>query len=205
MPSSGRVVFGQMDEVVFGKPAAEAVLAQAERLGAARVLLLVSNSLNHNTDAIERVRRALGNRCVATFDRMPPHTPRSAVILATEMARASRTDLIVTIGGGSITDAAKAVQMCLANDIRSAEAIDGLRPVKRADGSIAPAALRAPTPRLVARQDCACGRHYGDVGRPLGTIGRDRRRTPVALAMALPTAGARATSGVSPAPAARSR
>jgi maleylacetate reductase len=148
--SSGRVVFGHMDEVMFGKPAAEAVLAQAERLGSARVLLMVSNSLNRNTDAIERVRRALGSRCVATFDRMPPHTPRSAVILATELARASRADLIVTIGGGSITDGAKAVQMCLANDIRSADAIDRLRPVKAADGTIAPPALHAPTVRQVS-------------------------------------------------------
>ena len=29
------------------------------------------------------------------------------------------------LGGGSITDGAKAVQLCLANDITSAEAIDG--------------------------------------------------------------------------------
>jgi hypothetical protein len=34
MLPSGRVVFGKMDEVVFGKPAAEAVAAQVERLGA---------------------------------------------------------------------------------------------------------------------------------------------------------------------------
>ena len=30
MLSSGRVVFGEMDEVVFGKPAAEAVAQQAQ-------------------------------------------------------------------------------------------------------------------------------------------------------------------------------
>src|SRR5690242_20517256 len=36
---------------------------------------------------------------------------------------------------------------------------------------------------------------------PLGAIGIDRSRTPVALKMALPTAGAMATIGVSPAPA----
>ena len=46
------------------------------------------------------------------------------------MAREASADLIATIGGGSITDGAKAVQLCLANDISSAEAIDALRPVK---------------------------------------------------------------------------
>jgi hypothetical protein len=35
------VVFGKMDEVVFGKPAAEAVAQQAQRLGATRVFLMV--------------------------------------------------------------------------------------------------------------------------------------------------------------------
>src|SRR5271167_4708664 len=114
MPPSGRVLFGQMVEVVFGKPAAEAIAAQVHRLGTTRVFLMVSNSLNRNTDEIDKIRRALGNRCAGTFDRMQAHTPRAAVIEATEAARAAH--LIVTIGGGSITDGGKAVQMCLAND-----------------------------------------------------------------------------------------
>jgi maleylacetate reductase len=69
----------------------------------------------------------LGAACAGTFDAMPPHTPRAAVIAAAEQARAANADLIVTIGGGSITDAAKAVQLCLANDIRRADDIDKVR------------------------------------------------------------------------------
>ena len=150
MLSSGRVVFGKMDEVVFGKPAAEALAAQIVRLGAMRVFLMVSNSLNHKTDEIARIRHALGTRCAGTFDRMPPHTPRSAVIQATEAARAANADLIVTIGGGSITDGAKAVQMCLANDIRASGAIDKLRPVKGADGTVGPPEMQAPAVRQIS-------------------------------------------------------
>jgi len=150
MVSSGRVLFGQMDEVIFGTPACEAITAQAERLGATRVFLMVSNSLNTKTNKIEMVRRALGDRCVGTFDTMPPHTPRSAVILASEAARAAQADLIVTIGGGSVTDGAKAVQMCLANDIRSPDAIDLLRPVKGADGTIGAPKMKAPTVRQIS-------------------------------------------------------
>ena len=41
----------------------------------------------------------------------PPHYDR-AVIDAAEQAREARADLIVTIGGGSITDGAKAAQAC---------------------------------------------------------------------------------------------
>ncbi len=142
---SGRVVFGAMDEVVFGRPAAEAVVAQMDRLGTIRAFLMVSGTLNRTTDEIERIRNALGARCVATFDTMPPHTPREAVIAAAEQARAANADLIVTVGGGSITDGAKAVQLCLANNVRTVDGIDALRAVK---GNVP--AMTAPTVRQVS-------------------------------------------------------
>ena len=116
-----------MDEVVFGRPASEVIVEQMDRLGATRAFLMVSGTLNRETDVIENIRRALGQRCVGTFDAMPPHTPRTAVIAASEQARAAEADLIVTIGGGSITDGAKAVQLCLANDIREPDDIDRIR------------------------------------------------------------------------------
>ena len=145
MPQRGRVGFGKMEEVLFGMPAAEAVAEQAQHLDAHRVFLMVSGTLNRDTDEIERIRRALGNRCAAVFDRMPPHTPRSAVIAATAQARDASADLIVTIGGGSITDGAKAVRLCLANDVRTTEALDALRPVPGPDGALGPPPCNAPT------------------------------------------------------------
>jgi alcohol dehydrogenase class IV len=133
MTQAGQVVFSRMEEVVWGKPAAETVATLAQKRGAERVFLMVSGTLNRTTDEIDKLRRALGNKCVGTFDKMPAHTPRSAVIAATDQAREARADLIVTLGGGSITDGAKAVQLCLANDIRTPEAMDAVRapnPVK---------------------------------------------------------------------------
>jgi maleylacetate reductase len=127
MPSSGRVVFSRMDEVVFGKPAAEAVSELVSRHGAQRVFLMASGTLDRETDEVEKLRKALGNKCVGTFASMPAHSPRSAVIAAAEQAREARTDLIVTLGGGSITDGAKAVQLCLANDIRTPADMDRIR------------------------------------------------------------------------------
>jgi len=124
---TGRVVFGAMEEVVFGQPAAAAIVAQMDRIGAQRALLMVSGTLNRTTDEIAKIRDALGGRCAGVFDAMPAHTPRSAVIAATDQARDVAADLIVTVGGGSITDGAKAVQICLANDIRRVEDIDRVR------------------------------------------------------------------------------
>ncbi|MBY0325259.1 MAG: iron-containing alcohol dehydrogenase [Reyranella sp.] len=138
--TSGRVVFTAMEEVHYGKPAAQSVAEVVTAHGAERVFLMVSGTLNRETDEIEKVRRALGNKCVGTFDKMPPHSPRSAVIAAAAQAREARADLIVTLGGGSITDAAKAVQLCLANDIST---VDGLDKVRNAD-------VKAPTVRQVS-------------------------------------------------------
>jgi maleylacetate reductase len=145
---TGRVVFGAMDEVVFGRPASEAILEQMNRLGSKRAFLMVSGTLNRETDVIENIRRILGPRGVGTFDAMPPHTPRTAVIAATEQARAADADLIVTVGGGSITDGAKAVQLCLANNIRSPDDIDRIRAGRGASPQLNPPAVRqisAPT------------------------------------------------------------
>jgi len=127
MLSSGRVVFSNMDEVTFGKPAAEAVAELVKQHDASRVFLMVSGTLNRETDEIEKVRRALGNKCVGTFDKMPAHSPRSAVVAAANQAREARADLIVTFGGGSITDGAKAVQLCLANDVSTVDGMDKVR------------------------------------------------------------------------------
>ena len=126
MTIAGRIVFSQMDEVSYGEPAAAALAGFVERQQVERVFLMVSGTLNRETDEIDKVRRALGDRFAGEFDAMPPHTPRSAVIAAAEMARTADAQLIATIGGGSITDGAKAVQLCLANDVRDVNGIDRL-------------------------------------------------------------------------------
>ena len=149
MVKSGRVAFGNMDSVTFGTPVEQAIGDEVGRLGAQRVFLMVSGTLNRETDEISKLRRALGNKVVGEFDRMAPHTPRADVIAATDAAREAKADLIVTFGGGSITDGAKAVALCLANDIREPAGIDGLRSVIGPDGSVGPPPCTAPTVRQI--------------------------------------------------------
>jgi maleylacetate reductase len=147
-----------MDEVVFGRPASEAIVEQMDRLGATRAFLMVSGTLNRETDIIENIRRALGQRCVGLFDAMPAHTPRSAVIAAAHQARAVRADLIVTIGGGSITDGAKAVQLCLANDVATIDDIDRIRA-----GSDGAPRLVAPTVRQISVPTTIAGGEFSSI------------------------------------------
>ncbi|PMY01057.1 maleylacetate reductase, partial [Pseudomonas sp. MPR-R2A5] len=51
----GRVVYGAIEEVVFGHPAAEAVVGQMDRLGTRRAFLMVSGTLNRETDEIAKI------------------------------------------------------------------------------------------------------------------------------------------------------
>ncbi|MGB6399986.1 MAG: iron-containing alcohol dehydrogenase [Bradyrhizobium sp.] len=154
----GRVVFGAMEEVVFGRPAAMAIVEQTDRLRASRAFLMVSGTLNRQTDEIDRIRKALGPRYAGTFDAMPPHTPREAVIAATNQARAADADLIVTVGGGSITDGAKAVQLCLANDIGTVEGIDQVRAVKAV-----PPPMTAPRVRQISVPTTIAGGEFSAI------------------------------------------
>jgi alcohol dehydrogenase class IV len=149
MLKSGRVDFGEMDAVVFGRLAADAIADEARRCDAERVFLMVSGTLNRTTGEIAKIRKALGNRFAGLFDSMPAHTPRRAVIEAAAMAREARADLIVTMGGGSVTDGAKAVQLCLANGISTPEALDDYRPVKRPDGTMGPPPCKPPSVRQI--------------------------------------------------------
>ena len=154
----GRVVFGAMDEVVFGRHATEAIVEQLDRLGARRAFLMVSGTLHRETSEIENIRQAMGTHCVGTFDRMPAHTPRAAVIAAANQAREAKADLIVTVGGGSITDGAKAVQLCLANDVSTVEGIDAIR----VRGGEEPA-LEAPAVRQISVPTTIAGGEFSHI------------------------------------------
>ena len=156
---SGRVAFGRMDAVSFGKPMDQAIAEEVSRISAERVFLMVSGTLNRETDEIEKLRRALGNKVVGEFDRMRPHTPRGDVIAAAKMAREAKADLIVTFGGGSLTDGAKAVSLCLANDITTPEGMDMLR--ARPDGSLPD--VKPPTVRQISIPTTLSGGEFSHV------------------------------------------
>jgi len=115
-----------MEAVIYGEPAAEALAVEAARLDAQRVFVIASATLAGETDEVSRITAALGRRFAGMIEGIAPHVPRQEVIRATLAARDVCADLIVTIGGGSPTDAAKAVALCLANRIDQAAGIDRL-------------------------------------------------------------------------------
>lgn len=133
---SGEMILTSTQRVIFGKPAAAAIAAEAERMGSRRVFLLASSTLRNDTDEIAAIERALGDRHAVTFSGIRPHAPRSDVLKAVEAARAADTDLIVTIGGGSGTDAGKIVALALNHDVRTVEDFEPLHIYVEPDGTV---------------------------------------------------------------------
>src|SRR5438132_5676423 len=141
---SGVYRFPPMDSVIYGRPFADALKEQVEQSGATAVFLLASGTLARETGLVGQIRDALGNRLAGVHARIGAHTPRTDVVDAANAARAAGAALLVTLGGGSVTDAAKMVAFCLGNDVTEPEELDNHRAVVAADGKIERPESRPP-------------------------------------------------------------
>jgi maleylacetate reductase len=145
-----------MESVIYGKPAAEALREEAERLGAKRVYLIASRTLNTTTAEIEKIRAALGARHAATFDGVPQHTTRDVVTQIARQAKDAQADLVVAIGGGSVVDAAKIVLMCMEHEIFEPMGLDGFETTPDRRFGV----FRAPKVRMIAIPSTLSGGEY---------------------------------------------
>jgi alcohol dehydrogenase class IV len=172
MSNAGSYQYPTMESVIYGKPAAEALREEAERLGAKRVYLIASRTLNTTTDEIEKIRQALGTRHAATFDGIPQHTTREVVVKVARQAKEAKGDLVVAIGGGSVVDAGKIVLMCMEHEIFEQDGLDGFETTpERRFGQ-----FRTPKVRMIAIPSTLSGGEYNsgalvtDTGRKLKQI-----------------------------------
>jgi alcohol dehydrogenase class IV len=92
----------------FDKAATKHVV---ETFAADRVYILASGSLCRNTKFVQQLQDALGRRVAGVRKGMTPHTLWSEVLEVVEECRRVKADLLITIGGGSLTDAAKLVAL----------------------------------------------------------------------------------------------
>ena len=169
---TGTYRFPPMKSVVYGRPFAEALREQVEAAGAHSVFLLASGTIGarnrHGRRGPPRARQPVGRRL--REDRRA-HAARRFVAAA-NAARAAGADLIATLGGGSVTDAAKMVAFCLGNDITDPAQLDDYRARVGADGTVTrPAAKPMRCARSRSRRRC----------RPANTRHRPAAPTPRAM------------------------
>ena len=161
---AGEIVFTGMERVVFGRPATEAVTEAAERLGTRRVFILAGNTLNRKTDAVERIRLALGDRHAGTFDECREHTPRPSVIAAADAARKAQPDLVLTIGGGTAIDTVKVMLIAIAHDLTRPEQLSGYHLRLNPDGSRHAPVIEPPPYRQIVVSTTLSAAEFSDFG-----------------------------------------
>jgi maleylacetate reductase len=146
---SGVYRFPAMESVVFGKPFVEALAQEVDRVEARAVFILASGTLARETDTVEWLSQMLGNRLAGVCAKIGAHTPRTDVVAAANAAREAGTDLIVTLGGGSVTDAAKMVGLCLGNGVTDPSQLDNYRAQIATDDTTRRPEVKPPSVRSI--------------------------------------------------------
>jgi maleylacetate reductase len=99
---------GYAQQVVLGAGALRKLPELLRAVGARRVLLVTTAGRLASDDG-DRVQRALGSLLASTFAGVEPHVPTPAVQAAHRQARGDGVDAVVSFGGGSAADLAKAI------------------------------------------------------------------------------------------------
>jgi alcohol dehydrogenase class IV len=96
-----------LERVVSGAGSVERLSHELERRGLERAVVVTGRTLGASA-LLERVTGPLGSRCVAVFKDARQHVPSCSVARVTTLLEQERADTVVSFGGGSPIDTAKA-------------------------------------------------------------------------------------------------
>jgi len=100
--------------VYSGKDALENLPAELKRNKAQRAFILCGRTVSRRTDLIARMRRILGDACAGVFDEIEKDSTLPSVLAGAAAARTANADLLISVGGGSVTQATRVVAILLA-------------------------------------------------------------------------------------------
>ncbi len=106
-------VFAHTPKVVFGARAADNVGDLASELGGQRAVIVTDAFLAEKTDLVKRLSKSLGSRLAGVFTGVIPDPTAPAVDEGAALARGLDADLLISLGGGSAIDTAKAMAVVL--------------------------------------------------------------------------------------------
>ena len=103
----GQFQFPRLERVVSGPNIVDALAAELDSRGATRLVVVTGRTLGAST-LLERITRPLGERCVAVFTGARQHVPSCTVAELTRLIEQCSADGVISFGGGSPIDTAKA-------------------------------------------------------------------------------------------------
>ncbi len=136
------------DRVLHGAGALAQLPGQLVALGVRRPFVVASGTLATTTGIVQELAGAAS--AVGVFHQVPAHVPRTAVLEVAQRYRDAGADGLVSIGGGSPVDCAKAVALCLSEGVDDATGLDRHRIRYRHPGPAEVPVLHGRAPAHVA-------------------------------------------------------
>jgi maleylacetate reductase len=115
------------EQVIYGWPALEALTDLSKAFGAHRLMITSTASLAGPGGLAQRLAKNYGAACIGIFAGVSAHSPREGVIAGAAEARRLGADLLVAVGGGSVIDATKVMQLALWGGVESVEGLGAYR------------------------------------------------------------------------------
>lgn len=153
------------EQVVYGRPALEVVRELAATWGARRVMITTTASLDGVDGLATGLKAALGELCVGLFSAVAAHSPRTAVIAGAAEARRLQADLLLAIGGGSVIDATKVMQLALWAGLDAPDQLDDYRAGSAKAQALAPGVRMLAVPTTLSAAEFTPFAGITDTGR----------------------------------------
>ena len=112
-------------DIICSENAIDELAKAVDELGCSRALITCGPTILRSCNVVPRVQEALGSRYVGTYSGIAPHSPVETVESGVQMAKETRPDVFISVGGGSTHDTTKAMATLLAEggDIHDYEII----------------------------------------------------------------------------------
>ena len=112
-------------DIICSENAIDELAKTVDDWGCSRALITCGPTILRSCDVVPRVQEALGSRYVGTYSGIAPHSPVETVESGVQMAKETRPDVFISVGGGSTHDTTKAMATLLAEggDIHDYEII----------------------------------------------------------------------------------
>jgi alcohol dehydrogenase class IV len=117
----GAFVYANPGVIHWGAGCARQLVGELGKLGLGRAFLITTRSIAASPELAGRFEPLLGPVLVGRYTGITEHAPAEAVAAAAAAAREARPDALISLGGGSPIDAAKAVAFSLATGLNAAD------------------------------------------------------------------------------------
>ncbi|KAK0105610.1 hypothetical protein ONS95_004141 [Cadophora gregata] len=95
--------------MIYGRGTAKKLDEVISKIRASKAFIVTGQSLSTRTPVIKDAEASLGQAHVGTFNKIGQHAPIGAIREATDLVKSSGADVLISIGGGSPIDSAKAI------------------------------------------------------------------------------------------------